>query len=565
MAALATSSARRLSPETLLECAKCSGAVARTFFPDVFFTPLNRFHREIFDTVDAVDPDGIPLYKKLVIAAPRGLGKTSCVSLAYAARQILHKRCQFLMYLTASSQVAITKTETLKRRLLGTPAILGNYGSIRTQRVADMEEDFSKTAYLAHLPYRDDESYIGTYVVPRGAKQQVRSSGYDKARPDRLLGDDLDDPRFLKNEEMREEVAQWWFGDVLPAVSRYDTNYQFVYIGTMTHRDSLLARLLRLSSWKHVKLSVCDQDFRTIEPLYMSQKELDEFIAEYDEAGMLDVFRREFMNQDDVSAEPAFSQDQFKYYEETEEALKKNPQVESVVLIDPAKTKNWKNAHSAIVGVGVNRMMDAVYARDVVAAPMYPDEMYAAAIDMAKALGARTIACEDTGLEEFIRQPFQDAVAMSGWYGELVWLKARGMKGDYAFKGGRKLGHVAGLVPYYRKGLVYHNRSCCRELEAQLLGYPDNLKRWDIIDAFANVVQWMNVKNRRMVNPAYGRGRLGAGAALARLRQQQERSGVKLVRSREGGDVHTQIAAEVKEYWAARQRERRQRVHRKVA
>ena len=565
MAALATSSGLRLSPETLLECAKCSGALGRTLFPDVFFTPLNRFHREIFDAVDAVDENGLPLFKKLVIAAPRGLGKTSCVSLAYAARQILHKRSQYLMYLTASSPVAITKTETLKRKLLSTPAILGSYGSIKTQRIEGADDQFAKTGYLAHLPYDDDDSYIGTYVTPLGAKQQIRSSGYEKARPDRLLGDDLDDPRYLKNEDMRQETAEWWFGDVMGAISRYDKNYQFVYIGTMTHRDSLLARLLRLSSWKHVKLSVCDENFQTLEPLYMSQEELDELIAEYDEASMLDVFRREFMNQDDVTADAAFSQDQFKYYEESEEALKTNPQVENVILIDPAKTRNWKNAHTAIVGAGVNRMMDAVYARDVVAAPMYPEEMYAAAIDMAKALGARTIACEDTGLEEFIRQPFQDAVAMSGWYGELVWLKARGMKGDYAFKGGRKLGHVAGLVPYYRKGLVYHNRSCCRELERQLLGYPDNLKRWDIIDAFANVVQWMNVKHRRMVNPAYGRGRLGAGAALARLRQEQEQSGVKLVRSREGGDVHTQIAAEIKEYWAARQRERRQHVHRKVA
>mgnify|MGYP007069090301 CR=1 FL=1 len=51
------------------------------------------------------------------------------------------------------------------------------------------------------------------------------------------------------------------------------------------------------------------------------------------------------------------------------------------------------------------------------------------------------------------------------------------------------------LVPFYRMGYVYHNPAVAPILEQQLLTYPRS-KRWDVMDAFAYVIEMLEIGER---------------------------------------------------------------------
>ena len=55
------------------------------------------------------------------------------------------------------------------------------------------------------------------------------------------------------------------------------------------------------------------------------------------------------------------------------------------------------------------------------------------------------------------------------------------------------------LVPFYRKGLVFHNKNISLELEAELLSFPRS-KRNDVMDAFADII-WLMDNGERYFYP----------------------------------------------------------------
>ena len=105
---------------------------------------------------------------------------------------------------------------------------------------------------------------------------------------------------------------------------------------------------------------------------------------------------------------------------------------------------------------------------------------------------------EVTGLEEFIRQPIMNEMVRRGPADafEPVWLRARGGSTDER----GKLMRIRALVPYYRQGFVWHNRSCCGALEAQLTTFPRG-RLVDIADAFSYVIEMLELGERYFVAP----------------------------------------------------------------
>jgi len=213
------------------------------------------------------------------------------------------------------------------------------------------------------------------------------------------------------------------------------------------------------------------------------------FVCE--EIGLLDVFYREYRNQP-VSKETAkFKQEYFKWYEETDEAFaKKRSRLENIVICDPAKTVKPDSADTAIVGVGVDAKLPAVYVRDVVAGKLLPDQLYNEVFAMADRLKARVIGLKVTSLNEFITYPFRTEMVKRGRFYDLVEIKERASKEE----------RVGSLVPFYRLGYIYHNRTCCDALEGQLISYPRS-KRWDIMDALADIVEMLEMGERYFSAP----------------------------------------------------------------
>uniref|UniRef100_A0A6M3JSR4 Putative terminase n=1 Tax=viral metagenome TaxID=1070528 RepID=A0A6M3JSR4_9ZZZZ len=455
----------------LSECYLDTKTCAKTLFPDLFYADFSPLHNQIFELIDSGA-------QKIAIAAPRGIGKTT-IARTVASKGILFRDINFISYVSNSATVAELQTENIKRELISNSDVKSLFGSIKVSDAElEMEESFSKLSWVA---------FGNTLVLPRGAGQQVRGLLWRNHRPQLIIVDDLEDKEEIMNENNRMKLKEWFFSDLLKSINRYKNDWRIIYIDTLKHEDALLQTLIDSDDWESIVLSICDDSYNSYAPNYITTEELKKEVEAHRKAGMLDVFYMEFMNMP-VSAENAsFRPQYFKYYEEPDLANKSN--IENIVLLDPAKTIQVQNADSAIVGVGIDRAGAGIYVRDIVSGKMYPDEIYDEYFSMLKRLNSRIGGIEVTSLNEFIVQPIRNEMFKRGQFFELVELKPRMKKED----------RIAALVPFYRQGYMYHNKTCCAKLEAQLLSFPRS-KLWDVMDALAYVIQMLE-KGERYFEP----------------------------------------------------------------
>lgn len=468
-------------------CSINTQVVAKTFFPERFSMPFaENVHGKIFDLIDGPD-------NKVVIAAPRGWGKTSIVALALMARYILYRHTGFICYINKSFDAASLQTENLRRELVTNRMIRSFFGSVKPKAVdTEFEEVFSKKAWVAY----------NTLVWPRGAEQQVRGVLYKNDRPGLFVIDDLEDKKKVMNDDLRKDLKNWFYSDVLEAVPQLHRNWKIVYIDTLKHEDSLLQHLLSSPDWASVRLEACNDNLESTAPDFVSNEIIQLKWQEAVNAGETDTFFQELRNLPISSKDSAFSKDYFRYYnvpndigyrecdvKKTDADIQSDRNIETVVLLDPAKTVKIHSAESAIIGVGIDLTSAKLYVRDAISEKMYPDEIYDALFGMGTRLGAKVLGIEETSLNEFIKQPIKNEMFRRGSFFELIWLKARG--------GMKKEHRVKELVPYYRGGYLYHNASCAttKRLEQQLLMFPRSAL-WDLMDCLAYIIEMLELGER---------------------------------------------------------------------
>jgi len=473
----------------LASCSTSTRMVAKTFFPERFNKEFaEEVHGKIFDLIDGPE-------NQIAIAAPRGWGKTSIVALALMARYILFRHTGFICYINKSHEAASLQTENLKRELITNRTIRGIFGSVKPSKGEgnDFEEVFSKKSWVAY----------DSLVWPRGAGQQVRGVLFKNDRPGLFVIDDLEDKKKIMNEDLRKEIKNWFFSDVIEAVPQLHNDWKIIYIDTLKHEDSLLQHLLESPDWASARLEACDDDLHSVAPHFVSDAVIKSKWDKAVNAGETDSFFQEHRNLPISSKDSSFPQEYFKYYNlppeknlregidlklfDSEVQLDQN--IETVIILDPAKTVKIHSAESAIVGIGIDLNSARLYVRDIISDKMYPDEIYDAMFGMGQMLGAKVLGIEETSLNEFIRQPIKNEMFRRGSFFELIWLKARG--------GMKKELRVKELVPYYRGGYIYHNASCIntRKLEQQLLMFPRS-KLWDIMDALAYIIEMLELGER---------------------------------------------------------------------
>ena len=476
--------------EILYQCSISTRMTAKTFFPERFSMPFSeKVHGSIFKGCDNNA-------NKVVRAAPRGWGKTSIIALALMARHILFRLTDFIIYINQSEKLAVMQTENLKRELLSNRMIKHFFGSVKSRKVNndEMDEQFSKTAWVAY----------DTLVLPRGGGQQVRGSLFKNSRPGLIIIDDLEDKTEVTNEENRKRLKNWFYSDVLESIPQTHLNWKVIYIDTLKHEDALLQSLLTSPEWDSDRLESCDDNLVSVCEDFQSTEIINKKWNDAVAAGETDTFFQEQRNLPISSKDAAFKTEYFRYYNITtsqsdiregkdspilDSAVQSSKDIETVIILDPAKTVKVHSADSAIVGIGIDLANSRYFIRDIVSEKMYPDEIYTNLFDMTMRLGAKVIGVEVTSLNEFIKQPLKNEMIRRGQFYEFVWLNTRG--------GMKKELRVKELVPFYRMGYIYHNASCAtiKKLEQQLLMFPRSAL-WDIMDATAYLIEMLELGER---------------------------------------------------------------------
>lgn len=447
----------------LTECFSSTKKSCKVFFPERFTRPFTPDHDRIFELLDDDS-------KQLVaIAAPRGYGKSTTVDLGYPAKKILFQEKKYIIPVSNTADLAIERAEDLKNEIVNNTTIATLFGPMESN-------SFSMKGWVTST---------GIKVLPRGAGQQVRGRLHQGHRPDLIIVDDLEDSESVQSEEQRAKLKSWFFSDLVNSVDRSRNDWKIVVIGTILHEDSLLMNLLDDPEWASIRLQLCDENYNSLWPEFMPSEDVKKLAENFASRGLLHVFFMEYMNSIHPQDAP-FQSRYFDYYDEKDFDFNSSEYI-TVIIVDPAKTVNMSSAFSAIVGITVNMKKNAIYFRDCINERLHPEQIYEAAINMGRQLGSSIIACEVTGLSEFITYPFKNAISRSGFGFEFKELKAKG--GTAAVK---KADRIKALVPFYRQGLVYHNRNICGPLEMQLLSYPRS-KYWDVMDGFAYIVELLEL------------------------------------------------------------------------
>ena len=465
--------------EIMALCRASTKAYCKVFHPTRFYAPFSKKHDELFEVLDD------PTEQKVLVIAHRGFGKTSLFNYAVPAKALLYKDTTFIVPVSESASHSVEQSENLKRELESNAKIRAIIGDVK-----NTSNTYSKEEWITDH---------GVKVLPRGQNQQIRGRIFNDERPGLIVCDDLESSESVQNPDQRMKLKEWFFSDLLNSVDRRKDNWRILVIGTILHEASLLQDLRTDSSWTVIEAPLCDEQFKSYWPTFMPDSKIKQLKTEMDNQGMTHKFYLEYMNNPAPREDAVFRMEDFRYYtEETEEEKRRLDNMENVVILDPAKTEKVHNAFTAIVGIAVDPVRNAIYVRDIVNEHLRPLDIYTRTFEMAEKIHAGAIGYEVTGLSEFITQPLTDEMYRRGKHYDLVELHARRGQGEYSTKNKGKEGRVAQLAVYYKRGSIYHNRTCASILENQLLAYP-RAKFWDVMDAFSYIIQMKDIGERFFV------------------------------------------------------------------
>ena len=465
--------------DVLAECLVSSQFAAKTLFPDTFEAPWSGLHNQIFDLIDSDE-------RQIVIAAPRGLGKTSIAKLK-ASIAILFRLYHFIVYVSKSATYAEMQSENIKRALLANQEVKELFGSVKVASNPDVDPEFSKVAWTA---------FGEVFVLPRGAGQQVRGSNWNDFRPELIIVDDLEDKKLVQNEDNRKYLKEWFFSDLLKSVNMYKKNWRVIYIDTIKHEDSLLADLLEAPDWAKLNLSLMDDNFNSLAPDYMTTEEIKKEYRSHEEKGLTEVFFMEYCNIPTPKVDASFQVNKFKHYSEVDyEFLERlhGGKIETITIMDPAKTVKMHSAESAIVTVGIDAEACRYYVRHVFGEKVRPGYLIEMLFDIAVRFNATAVGIEVTSLHDWIMQPIKNYMHKMGgaYYKTLIELTASRSKEE----------RIRELVPFYDQGQIYHEVDSCMGLEKQLMAFPKS-KLWDKMDCLAYLPKMLELGARYFNVPA---------------------------------------------------------------
>ena len=126
------------------------------------------------------------------------------------------------------------------------------------------DSDLSKVLTITKSKLGDDPTlYVYNnltkktmYLKGRGSGQSMRGIRTMGKRPNIVILDDIENEEKHFTKESRTKLKNWFDNVVLPSINT--NKYEFVFIGTPIHEDSLLLELVGSKQWKFITLPLCE-------------------------------------------------------------------------------------------------------------------------------------------------------------------------------------------------------------------------------------------------------------------------------------------------------------------
>lgn len=423
----------------------------RAYFPHYFSRPSPEFHREL----DAIWQQGVlkgrylltPADTKAIsrlpgvrraVAAPRGHAKSTNLTFKGTMHSTLYGYKHYPIIISDSSEQAEGFLDNIRVEFEENTAILEDFGP------------------LAGSVWRSNVLVTKTNIKIEaiGSGKKIRGRKHRNWRPDLIILDDVENDENVRTPEQRSKLKNWFD----KAVSKSGDDYtDIVYIGTLLHYDSLLAKTLTNPAYRSIKYKAVIQfspaddlwqqwesiftdlanDDREADALafFQAHKEAmlegtqvlwEEKLSYYDlmvmrvsegEASFNSEEQNEPINPDDC----LFMEEWFDYYNEAEVNFG-DPAFDFFGFIDPSLGKTKRSDFSAIVTLAKHKGSGYMYVVDADIERRHPDRIIADVLAKERWLrasfghGYRKLGAETNQFQWFLKEELAKASAKAGLY-----------------------------------------------------------------------------------------------------------------------------------------------------
>ena len=207
----------------------------RTYFPH--YVTEGAGDSVLHTSLDVVLPEAVDKKEGqlLAVAAPRGEAKTTFTSLFFLLWCVLTGRKQYILMIADTKEQAAAFLEAVKTELEVNPRLLTDFAEhCGRGRVWNVW-----TAITA----------ANVKLQALGAGKRMRGLRHGPKRPDLVLLDDIENDENVVSPEQRDKLQSWLQKTVLN-LGPPDGSLDVVYVGTILHYDSVLARTLAKPGWQ---------------------------------------------------------------------------------------------------------------------------------------------------------------------------------------------------------------------------------------------------------------------------------------------------------------------------
>lgn len=212
----------------------------KTYFPHYFsLEGKSKLQEELeeryYKIIDRYKPYGL----RFAIAAPRGFGKSTDVSIAFPIWCIVNNFKHFITIFSDAIELAETLVEAIKAEL---------------EENERLKQDFPDSSGIGKVwKIGEIVSKNNIKVKAYGSGKRVRGVKHGTYRPDLTIIDDLENDTNVRSRKQRDKLEEW-LDEAVENLGSVDDSMDILYIGTILHRDSVLARKLKLGFWNPIKL-----------------------------------------------------------------------------------------------------------------------------------------------------------------------------------------------------------------------------------------------------------------------------------------------------------------------
>ena len=372
------------------------------------------------------------------IEAPRGHAKSTTFTFKDDLHAALYAYKHYIIILSDSSEQAEGFLDNIRVEFEENTAILEDFGP------------------LAGSVWRSNVLVTKTNIKIEaiGSGKKIRGRNHRNWRPDLIILDDVENDENVRTPEQRKKLKDWFD----KAVSKCGDDYtDIVYIGTLLHYDSLLAKTLANPAYRSIKykavirFSQADDLWQQWETIFTDlsndDREADalaffqahktamlegtqvlweEKLSYYDlmvmrvsegEASFNSEEQNEPINPDDC----LFMEEWFDYYNEAEVNFG-DPAFDFFGFIDPSLGKTKRSDFSAIVTLAKHKGSGYMYVVDADIERRHPDRIIADVLAKERWLrasfghGYRKLGAETNQFQWFLKEELAKASAKAGLY-----------------------------------------------------------------------------------------------------------------------------------------------------